>query len=397
MLNFSYYINNEYKYIIWFISGLSIILLVYILYNFFRNVDNSTDLKSIKKHVDTLKKEYLRYPTTFGSGRDYVITKFNNLLTNKQCDMLINMAKNVGLSTSEVYENGGLGVVNEDGTYGGSTLNKDHRKSEQAWLNNNNNFNIDNKNLIKRLKLISEYITGIPSHHQEDIQVVKYEPGGYFKEHFDACEGTYEECFGMNNVQGQRITTLIIYLNDDNLEGGETKFPNINLSIKPVKGLGVLFYNVSEIDFQKIHPLSKHTGTKLIKGTKWLANVWSHKSSFNLKEPKMSDEFNKKYEKYMEIINSPDEECKCPYCPNPDCKIKKKKVLKCKNKKCINENCPNYYLKHSICLCPYCYNDYCQSKQLKDCTNPSCTNTNCPNAQKRFNDIKKIVIQKMPK
>lgn len=395
MLNFSYYINNEYKYIIWFITGLSIILLVYILYKFFRNVDNSTDLKSIKKHVDTLKKEYLRYPTTFGSGRDYVITKFNNLLTSKQCDMLINMAKNVGLIKSEVYENGGLGVINKDGTFGGSTLNKDERKSEQAWIVENNNFNIDDNNLIKRLKLISEYITGIPSDYQEEIQVVKYEPGGYFKEHYDACNGTYQECFHMNNIQGQRITTLIIYLNDDNLEGGETKFPNINLSIKPVKGLGVLFYNVSEVDLQQIHPLSKHTGTELIKGTKWLANVWSHESSY--KKPKMSDEFNKKYEKYMEIFNSPSEECKCPHCPNPDCKAKKEKVLKCRNKKCNKENCPNYYLKHSICLCPNCGNHYCQSKQLKECMDPSCINDNCPKAQKRFNDIKKKVIENMPK
>tara|TARA_B110001450_G_scaffold188289_1_gene176355 strand:+ start:964 stop:2154 length:1191 start_codon:yes stop_codon:yes gene_type:complete len=395
MLNIDYYINNKYKYIIWFITGLLIILLIYILYNFFTNVDNSTDLKSIKKHVDSLKKDYFRYPTTFGSGRDYVITKFNNLLTSKQCDMLINIATETGLEMSEVYENGGLGIKNEDGRYSGSSLNKDHRKSEQTWLKYTNEHSVNNKNLIQRLKLISEYITGISSDHQEDIQVVKYKPGGYFKEHFDACDGTYEECYGMNNEQGQRITTLIIYLNDENLEGGETKFTNINLSIKPVKGMGVLFYNVSEVDFQEIHPLSKHTGSELINGTKWLANIWSHELSFNEKLPKMTDEFNKKYDKYMNIIDTQDEECKCPNCPNPDCKAKKEKLLKCRNIKCMTENCPNFYLKHSICKCPHCENTYCQSKQFKECMNPFCNNINCPNAQKRFNDIKKKVIEKM--
>ena len=377
------------------ITFLLIILLIYILYKFFNNIDNNTDTKSIKIYVDNLKKEYFRYPTTFGSGRDYIITKFNNFLTNKQCDTLINIANKNELHESYVYENGGLGIRNKDGTFGGSSKNLSQRISEQTWVKEDDKYTVNENNLLKRITLLSEYITGIPKENQEEIQVVKYEVGGYFKEHYDACEGTPQQCHGMNGDTGQRITTLLIYLND-NIEGGVTKFTNIDLTVKPVKGMAILFYNVSEVDLHNVHPFSKHTGTELIKGQKWVANIWSHSENVNIVNNK-SEEFIKREKIFKSILDAPPEECKCPNCPNPDCKAKKETVIKCRMKKCPNQNCPNYYLKHSICQCPHCENPYCQSKKLKECMNPLCKNRNCPNAQKRYDDIKRKILNNMPK
>jgi hypothetical protein len=59
-------------------------------------------------------------------------------------------------------------------------------------------------------------------------------PNGFYKPHYDAC------CFGScdtENAKGkqlltntQRKKTLLVYLND-NFEGGETIFPNLNTSL----------------------------------------------------------------------------------------------------------------------------------------------------------------------
>lgn len=371
--------HSEYLYI-YIISFLLILLLIYVLYKFFTNIDNKNDPKSIKKYVDNLKKEHLKFPTEFGSGRDYVITKYHNLLTSKQCDLLINIAKKKGLHNSEVYGNGGTDIK-------GSTVNNRERISQQVWLTKTDD------EIINRMKLISEYITKIPVDNQEEVQVVKYEKGGYFKIHHDACSGNIGACFGMNGKSGQRITTLLCYLND-NYKGGETKFvdENVNLTIKPVKGMAILFYNVSEIDFHTIHPLSKHSGTEIEEGLKWISNIWSHEMKYS------SDyDITDAEKKNMEIVNAPSEPCTCPNCPNPNCPAKKEKVLKCRMKKCPNEKCPNYYMKHLSCKCPFCPNPYCKSKEKKNCEDPYCKNKNCPVAKEKYKIFKKNIISAMVK
>ena len=54
-------------------------------------------------------------------------------------------------------------------------------------------------------------------------------------------------------------------------EGGETKFPRINVSYKPRKGDGLLFYFNSES--QEVDPASYHGSTMVKQGTKWIALV----------------------------------------------------------------------------------------------------------------------------
>ena len=387
----NYYYNSKYNYI-YIITFLFILLIIYVLYKFFINVDNKNDEKNIKKYVDNLKKEHLRFPTTFGSGRDYIITKFYNFINDKECNLLIDIEKKKGLHKSEVYLNGGKGIQNE-GEDVIPKINESERISEQTWLTNN----LKNDNfIIDRIKLLTEYITGISKDNQEDLQVVKYNNGGYFKEHYDACQGDKNECYGMNGKAGQRITTLLIYLNDD-FEGGETNFvhKDVNIKIKPVKGMAILFYNVSEVDLHNVHPLSKHKGTKLINGTKWISNIWSHQNSN--KEIELTKEEIEEKEKINNILNSSDEKCKCPNCPNPNCDAKKEKILKCRMNKCLNENCANYFLRHMNCKCPNCGNPYCQSKKLKECINPLCNNINCENAINMFNKTKKSIIDHMVK
>jgi prolyl 4-hydroxylase len=217
--------------------------------------------------------EELKFSTDFDDGNDYIITKFHSFLSNVECDAIINFSNKKGMKKSKVYSQTNNGT---------SLINLDSRISEQLWLSDNDtNEDYEIQKIVNKIHTLNESITKIPKINQENIQVVKYNKGGFYKEHYDACSYDAEKCKNMNNNSGQRITTLLIYLND-NFEGGETKFTHekVKLNVKPEKGMAILFYNVSSKDNDIVHPLSLHTGSELLSGEKWICNVWSHKNKF---------------------------------------------------------------------------------------------------------------------
>ena len=69
--------------------------------------------------------------------------------------------------------------------------------------------------------------------HHDDIQITRYEEGEYYLPHFDA----YNFFINKNAKEKkyQRIKTVILYLNDD-YDGGQIYFSNLNLEIKPSRG-----------------------------------------------------------------------------------------------------------------------------------------------------------------
>lgn len=253
--------KKQNKYLLFFyISGFLIILLYFYTkkYEYFSN---------------NFKIEELKFSTDFDDGNDYIITKFHNFLSNVECDAIINFSNKKGMKKSKVYSQTNNGT---------SLINLDSRISEQLWLSDNDtNEDYEIQKIVNKIHTLNESITKIPKINQENIQVVKYNKGGFYKEHYDACSYDAEKCKNMNNNSGQRITTLLIYLND-NFEGGETKFTHekVKLNVKPEKGMAILFYNVSSKDNDVVHPLSLHTGSELLSGEKWICNVWSHKNKF---------------------------------------------------------------------------------------------------------------------
>jgi prolyl 4-hydroxylase len=257
--------KKQNKYLLtFFISGFFILSLIILLYFYINKYEFfSNDFK-----IDELK-----YSNDFDDGNDYIITKYHNFLSKEECDAIIDFCKKKGMENSKVYSQ-------KDN--GSSLINLKDRISEQLWLNDSNtNEDLKIQKIINKIHTLNESITKIPKINQESLQIVKYNKGGFYKEHYDACSYDAEMCKNMNKNSGQRITTLLIYLND-NFEGGETKFTHekVNLSVKPEKGMAVLFYNVSNKDDNIVHPLSIHTGTELLSGEKWICNVWSHKNKF---------------------------------------------------------------------------------------------------------------------
>jgi prolyl 4-hydroxylase len=144
------------------------------------------------------------------------------------------------------------------------THSKGIRKSQTYWLNK------DDEIAKKIIQKVCD-IDGYSIDQAEDIQVVKYEPNGYYNEHHDSCCDDLDECKEFLK-DGNRILTMVIYLNDD-FEGGATRFPKLDKNFKPKKYSGILFYPMNK-NGDKCHENSLHAGMPVTKGEKYIANVW---------------------------------------------------------------------------------------------------------------------------
>jgi prolyl 4-hydroxylase len=170
-----------------------------------------------------------------------LIVLLGNVLSDEECDELINHAKyrmkrsKIGLSREENEMRTSRGMFFEE--------------SETE--------------LIKQIEKRIETIMNIPINHAEPLQVLHYEPGQQYKPHFDY--------FSTHRTYNNRISTLILYLNDVE-KGGETVFPTLNYSVSAKKGMGLYFeyfYQDETINGQTIH-----AGSPVISGEKWVATQW---------------------------------------------------------------------------------------------------------------------------
>jgi prolyl 4-hydroxylase len=147
----------------------------------------------------------------------------------------------------------------------------DTRTSETAWLPRDHD-------LSRKILAKARELTGMPFENCEDIQVVRYKPGTYYKPHHDSCCEDNEHCINFENEGGQRVGTLLVYLNDD-YEEGWTAFPDVNLKLKAPPGGGVFFRPLGRDDW-RCHPSALHGGMPVKNGTKYLCNVWVREGTF---------------------------------------------------------------------------------------------------------------------
>ena len=154
-----------------------------------------------------------------------------------------------------------------------SGFSENIRKSQTAWLSPSDPVI---KQIIERVCTI----TNLPFENCEKMQVVKYEPNGFYNAHYDASCDDKKECVEFEKNGGQRVVTMILYLNDDFTEG-YTEFPNLKKQYKPEKYSGLLFYSL-EKNGNKCHPLSLHAGMPVKSGTKYIANVWLREQKYTI-------------------------------------------------------------------------------------------------------------------
>jgi prolyl 4-hydroxylase len=111
----------------------------------------------------------------------------------------------------------------------------------------------------------------LPLRHFEVSQVLHYAPGQEFKPHHDyfdpSAEGFHEEIAS----RGQRVATLLIYLNDD-FTGGETRFPSLGFGYRGAIGDAIAFASVDPDG--RPDPLTLHAGLPPTSGEKWIYSQW---------------------------------------------------------------------------------------------------------------------------
>lgn len=147
----------------------------------------------------------------------------------------------------------------------GSDSPSDVRTSETAWLQK------DDPVIGPMMRRICKQF-GVPFENSEQLQVVKYKPGTYYREHHDSCCDDVDSCVEFAAMHGQRIRTILVYLNDD-FTGGETNFPALNLKIKaPPKG-AVVFHPMAR-NQMACHPKALHAGMPVESGVKYVCNIW---------------------------------------------------------------------------------------------------------------------------
>ncbi|XP_070207382.1 prolyl 4-hydroxylase subunit alpha-3-like isoform X1 [Littorina saxatilis] len=104
----------------------------------------------------------------------------------------------------------------------------------------------------------------------EAMQVVNYGLGGHYDAHMDPFENP-STC-GMLKQSGNRIATFLMYLTDVE-KGGSTVFLNSAISVSPIKGMALFWYNYAPA-MEEEDKLTKHAGCPVLIGQKWIANKW---------------------------------------------------------------------------------------------------------------------------
>ena len=130
--------------------------------------------------------------------------------------------------------------------------------------------------LIRKVETRIAALLRWPMDHGEGLQVLRYRPGAEYQPHYDYFDPGHVSTPGILKRGGQRVGTLVIYLNTP-VAGGSTIFPDIGLDVAPVKGNAVFF------SYDRPHPSTQtlHGGSPVLEGEKWVATKWLRQGVFN--------------------------------------------------------------------------------------------------------------------
>ncbi len=180
------------------------------------------------------------------------VVLLDNFMTHEECDAFCELSKST-LTKSTVVD---------DAT--GDSVNHEHRISLGTY------FTLGQNDLVKKIETRIAEVTGTPVPNGEGIQILNYAGGGEYRPHFDYfpdnAGGRVHTAHG-----GQRIMTVIMYLNDVKA-GGATILPDINLSVYPKKGSALYFSYFNSKG--QVDPTTLHGGAPVVEGEKWIATKW---------------------------------------------------------------------------------------------------------------------------
>ena len=147
------------------------------------------------------------------------------------------------------------------------------RTSYQCWCNFPGCFtDPDVHNVTHRIN----ELLNIPYNNGEDLQIVRYESGQFYRRHHDQNTAVWAP-------QGPRVLTFFMYLNDP-ASGGETAFPALNngkgLVVEPKLGSAILWPSTLDERPMDADPRTDHEAMPVHAGIKYGANMWVHQFDF---------------------------------------------------------------------------------------------------------------------
>mmetsp|Transcript_18916 Transcript_18916/g.60754 ORF Transcript_18916/g.60754 Transcript_18916/m.60754 type:complete len:338 (-) Transcript_18916:11-1024(-) len=119
---------------------------------------------------------------------------------------------------------------------------------------------------------ITGAIGSCPMANTEHLQVLRYEPGQYYRSHHD--QNSPHE-----SPSGPRIFTFFIQLSHVP-KGGETHFPRLGLTVEPKPGQAIVWASVRDDDVYADDPRTEHEARSVEEGVKYAANFWTHLRDF---------------------------------------------------------------------------------------------------------------------
>jgi prolyl 4-hydroxylase len=128
----------------------------------------------------------------------------------------------------------------------------------------------DSDFLLELVNLRTAAAAGMPPENAEGLGVLHYLPGESYSAHADFIPDTPANAAQLAE-RGQRVRTLLVYLNDG-FAGGETVFPLLDLRFRPPAGTALLFHNVDDLGHVSLR--TQHAGTSPSSGEKWLISKW---------------------------------------------------------------------------------------------------------------------------
>lgn len=136
-------------------------------------------------------------------------------------------------------------------------------------------FDRNENDLIRGLEERFARLLDWPAEKGENLQILRYKPGAEYKAHYDYFEPDELTTPGLLAHGGQRVGTLLIYLNEPE-QGGATRFPDVGLDVMPRKGHAVFF------SYRRPHPSTRtlHAGLPVLAGEKWIATKWLREREF---------------------------------------------------------------------------------------------------------------------
>jgi prolyl 4-hydroxylase len=146
-----------------------------------------------------------------------------------------------------------------------------NRTSEGIWYQRGEDAFIEK--LDRRIASLMNW----PVENGEGLQILHYGTTGEYRPHFDYFPPDQPGSAVHTAQGGQRVATLVIYLNDV-ADGGETIFPEAGMSVAANKGGAVYFRYLN--GERQLDPLTLHGGAPVLGGDKWIMTKWMRERAY---------------------------------------------------------------------------------------------------------------------